>query len=590
MRSKTSYFNGAVYRKHLSRLWPLAVIFTLILFLGIFMPVFHEVTGFGYSNGPSAAKAYAEFQGERMYLSDDILSYITNGWPILMMVYGTALAFFLFSYLMNARQAIGLHATPIRRETHFISTMAAGLTCIVVPTLFIGLLISIATAVSGLFVPEIVTWVVVTILEGLFFLCLGALCMQATGIGFFGGILALIMNFLFPGIELVVSIMTSSFVYGYDGQISDVTLPLSPCMYMASGRGLFENGYQTADRFIGWGYIAAMTAAGLLLAALALLLYRRRPLESAGDAIAHGFLKPVFKYVFSAGCAVVLGYIFYNLLFPGFNVTGWPYLTACLMAGGAIGLVAAEMMLRKSLKVFRHARRGIAIICAAILCFCLVLGFDVFGLARRMPNLDKVEMIQLSAGQNGYLQIADRQAMAAVQQANLQAVEEGPSGEDLWWLYFRVQYVMKDGSFITRRYYLPEDAAQLRDPQSAASQITAILNNPDLILANMGDLSLVNSIQLDNYGGSEVVSGQDMHKLLEAIVADIRAGTLGRFDFERTGYDDSCYLSLYLNRQDSEYNRLYNIGSFDVPEDSAAVRAFLESKDYYGLTFPEPRK
>ena len=83
-----------------------------------------------------------------------------------------------------------------------------------------------------------------------------------------------------------------------------------------------------------------------------------------------------------------------------------------------------------------------------------------------------------------------------------------------------------------------------------------------------------------------------MRELLEAIVADIRAGTLGSFafDFERTPDDDSRYLALYLNRQDSEYNRLYNIGSFDVPEDSAAVHAFLESKDYFGLTFPEPRK
>ena len=588
MRSKTSYFNATVFRKHLSRLWPLAVMFTLVLFLGIFMPIFHETMNSGYGSLPGAAKLYADVQSDRMYMADGMLDSITDGWPIVLMLYSTSLAIFLFSYLMNARQAIGLHATPLRRETHFLSAMAAGFTCIAGPFVFIALLISIVTAWGGLFVPEILIWLLVSILEGLFFLCLAALCMQATGITFFGGILALIMNFIFPGLELVVSIMTSSFVYGYDGNLSGVTLPLSPCMKMVSGHDLIEYGYQQANTFIGWGYIAAMTAAGLLLAALALLLYRRRPLESAGDAIAHGFLKPIFKYAFSAGCAVVLGYIFYNLLFPRYDVIGWPYLTVCLMAGGAIGLLAAEMMLRKSLKVLGHAKKGMAIACAALLCCCLVLGLDILGLARRLPDADKIEMVQLSAGQNGYLQITDPQGIAAVRDANRQAAKEGPPPQDFWWLNIYIQYVMKDGSYVTRRYQLAEDTAQLNDPQSAASQITAILNNPDLILANLGDLSLVNSIELDTYGGSEVVSGQDMRQLLDAIVADIRAGTLGSFafDFERESYDDSRYLTLYLNRQNSEYNRFYNIGSFDVPEDSAAVRTFLESKDYFGLSAP----
>ena len=67
-------------------------------------------------------------------------------------------------------------------------------------------------------------------------------------------------------------------------------------------------------RFMGfsqdgmWTYIAICTAIGIGLMALALLLYRRRRLECAGDFIAVKPLGPIFSVIFTltAGCIFAL--------------------------------------------------------------------------------------------------------------------------------------------------------------------------------------------------------------------------------------------------------------------------------------------
>jgi ABC-2 type transport system permease protein len=48
--------------------------------------------------------------------------------------------------------------------------------------------------------------------------------------------------------------------------------------------------------YTGWGWLAAYAAASVLFLLLALALYRRRRLETAGDFIAVKALSPVFKY------------------------------------------------------------------------------------------------------------------------------------------------------------------------------------------------------------------------------------------------------------------------------------------------------
>ena len=64
---------------------------------------------------------------------------------------------------------------------------------------------------------------------------------------------------------------------------------------------------------------------------LALLLYRRRRLETAGDAVAVAWLKPIFKYLLSVAGAFGLGYLLFGIVSSTVRygtaayAANWPY-------------------------------------------------------------------------------------------------------------------------------------------------------------------------------------------------------------------------------------------------------------------------
>ena len=68
----------------------------------------------------------------------------------------------------------------------------------------------------------------------------------------------------------------------------------------------------------GW-LIAAYAAAGAALLGLAWLLYRRRRSESAGDVVAVGWMKPVFRYGCAVYAAILGGRLLYALLWDSFQ-------------------------------------------------------------------------------------------------------------------------------------------------------------------------------------------------------------------------------------------------------------------------------
>ena len=68
----------------------------------------------------------------------------------------------------------------------------------------------------------------------------------------------------------------------------------------------------------GW-LIAAYAAVGVVLMVLAWLMYRRRRSESAGDVVAVGWMKPVFRYGCAAYSAILGGRLLYALLWESFQ-------------------------------------------------------------------------------------------------------------------------------------------------------------------------------------------------------------------------------------------------------------------------------
>lgn len=80
-------------------------------------------------------------------------------------------------------------------------------------------------------------------------------------------------------------------------------------------------------------------------------------MERSGDAIAVKSLRPVFLYCFTAGCAVIFAYIL--TAFQSTTPVGaraFRQTLLFLLLGTAIGYFLAQMLLKKSIAVFRGAK------------------------------------------------------------------------------------------------------------------------------------------------------------------------------------------------------------------------------------------
>ena len=119
MQSKTSCFNGTLFRKNLTRFWPL---WGLASFIGAPVPPgdFAE-----FSRGDWSLTA-PEFT--RMYYQ--VVSVV----PAIDLVYAALCALAVWSYLYSARSVGLMHTLPIRREGIFLTNFLSGFAMTLIPT------------------------------------------------------------------------------------------------------------------------------------------------------------------------------------------------------------------------------------------------------------------------------------------------------------------------------------------------------------------------------------------------------------------------------------------------------------------------
>ena len=127
MRSKTSCFNGTLFRKNLSRYWPL---WGLASFGGAMFPLamLLELLHNGF-------RFWSPLETRQAYYT--VLSY---GVPVISIVYAILCAMAVWSYLYNARSVGMMHTLPIRREGLFVTNVLSGLTMMAIPYTVTGVL------------------------------------------------------------------------------------------------------------------------------------------------------------------------------------------------------------------------------------------------------------------------------------------------------------------------------------------------------------------------------------------------------------------------------------------------------------------
>lgn len=591
MRSKTSFFNGAVLRQTaFRRYWPVWAIYAILLTWGMIVALFND----SIVSSDMAAVQYAASNGS---LSD--IAY--GSAPVLAIFAGLVAALCCFGYLHNARATQFYHALPVGRAGLFFSQCAAGVLLLCIPILVCWLAMWVVLLVgggAGMFAAQMFVWLGAMVFSHLFFFAFGVLIGMLTGNIIAHIVYYAVFNFLSVFISFMVSGLFHLYLYGYNGSVSHpAAMALSPLMQLMSSQHLPA--------------YAIYCAVGVGLLALAVLLYRKRRLEVAGDVIALKPLRPVFIMGFAV-CFSFLIVLFLGWTFGLFSSFSETTMTISLIALAIIGYYIARMLAYKTFRVFSNSWKGALGLLAGMLALTLSLQLDVTGFERRIPPAEELEYAAVYVGGDDWFggrniamgdahwllndDILEHQRLDPVtgdiakaarayapglferrenielaQQFHLAVVDTygkesnaSPSSYSSYldsWYSLSVRYVYKDGRQIQRQYNfaLPPGQSPVSDAMTALHNADEFRLKSYLTPGTQADTAgaamLFNRLEQEDYtyrtdakdyaGDQLLIQDSAVCKaLMQAVMDDLAQGNIGtfyptpdeRFVEEMTGY------------------------------------------------------
>ena len=387
MQSKISCFNLTIYRKNLTRFAPVWGLYTLCLTLGALLV---------YSNGGD----YRQFHFANHYITDmfPLMAVLNLG-------YGLLVAQLLFGDLFSSRMCNMLHAFPITRESWFFTNVLSGLSFSLIPTGVMAL-VSAPMLMGSIFegAAALAFWVFLA--ANLEFLCCFSLAVFAamcTGTRF---TMAAGYGLLHGGAMITYWLIDTVYTPMLRGVITPTALmwDLTPMYHMSEHRfvdtdvRLYTLRQEFGEHLQGakatffitdqWWHLWLVAGVGIAFLLLALIFYKKRDLECAGDAVAFRWLVPVFEVLCAVFVATAVRYFLEHYL----DMTSLKMLT--LFIGLVVGWFVGKMLVEHSTRVFRLANfRGLVLLATV---FGISLGLtklDVLGIETYRPQAAKVKNV-----------------------------------------------------------------------------------------------------------------------------------------------------------------------------------------------------
>ena len=505
MKLKTSFFDQTVFRKDLLRFAPLWGIY----FIGGMM----VMLTISDSHSPQYA---ANYVGQTLGLLS-----------IVNLIYAGLAAQLLFGDLFNARLCNALHAMPLRREGWFFTHVAAGLCFSLIPN---ALGIFFVMFRLGAYWYVALYWLLAMTMQYLFFFGLAVFSVFCVGNRFAMVAVYAILNFAAMIALWFCTTIYEPMMFGVELD-QDPFILLCPVVRLCSvyeyllwrGTGV-AGGYREVFDGLGdnWGYMAVLTVIGVALLMMSLLMYRRRKLEVAGDFIAVKPLGPVFSVVFTL-CAGALFAMFGQL-------TGGEY-APYLILGMIVGWFAAQMLLQRTVKVFRgkaFAKAGALVVLMFI--SVLLVQVDAFHIVGWVPEAGAVKSVTLAnykASSYAYdMDGGNRVSLKLTEQEDIEkllmAHEDILSRKDQKVQYGHrvvLTYEMKDGRTVQRNYWTHNDGIN-------GQIIGKFLGSPEVIFGYDNWNEYTKQVQTVYFDKADLPKAL-YRQALEALKADCEKGHVG---------------------------------------------------------------
>ena len=571
MRFGTSFFNGTLYQKTVMRFWPVWALYFIFWLMVLPMRFLSEAMRRSQWESEADLIAYLQMQAR------DIPTMLRS-LLILSAIMGILCAMAVFSYLYSHRSACMIHALPMRRETIFGSQYLAGLSFFMVPHIIIYVLM-LATEVSMncLNLWSLTLWFLVQSGTCFFFYSFGVFCAMFTG-----HLLALPVFYgILNGLVLVVLALIQEvcriYLYGFAGFgtiVEEGAVWLTPFikLYTAINTSYVQPLDQV--RLFDAKVVIVYAVVGVLLTVAALLLYRGRHIESAGDVVSVKIVRPIFKYGFALCVGLSGGMVTKAILYLENNVAFMLW----MVIWGIVGYFVAEMLLQKSFRVLKAWKGSVAVVIAIVL-FSVSIYQDWYGFEQWTPNPEQVERVQLTGLRGSPWDSANSEIdrddvegiaqMVALHQAIIHQDTTGKGNQDTGWA--TITYIMKDGHTIRRSYDgISMYEGDLTTEGTVAYAAQAILDDRENVaqLYNIEEVNLNRLVEcyIDSIWNEETQKMETLYldggtqKLWDAVQQDFAEGTLGvRYLFDgseerqnNTYYSDLTFI--YESKSTNAYD------------------------------------
>lgn len=584
MKSKISFFNRGISRNLFRRFWPLWAVYLALLLLLV--------------PGTQSPLTASIRDGADIYLDANIVEFGIALVYISALV-GVAAAMAMFHYLYQARSCGMMNTLPVRRETMFCTAWLTGLVPLLLADLFTMLLTALLLCPGGYAsFRALLDWLALVVMGNVTFYGFAVFCAMLTGSLLILPVVYVLLNFAAVVYEGTARALLQTFVFGMVNL--DLSFDfLSPVVQIAQKLDLECDYRKHVYTLAGLDTLAVYCAVGLALSAAALLLYRRRRMESATDVVAIPALKPVFKYCLSFGTALVFAVFMGELFFfleSGRSGNPWIVLIL-LLIGAFLGYFAAEMLLQKTLRVFRGHWRGFFAACAALALFVGVFEFDLTGYERRVPEAEQVESVEVRTAGDG-VDLADPAEIAAALELHRAIISRKADCDIDNGTLVSFRYLLKNGREMARSYLLPTETGAEPDP--LLRQAEALLNSPSAILSRVQkpipvDRRTINISRLElggwhedeetdepyfAYSGYELSEEEAVSLYREGLLPDAENGGIGRMHLVTDAdYYENAYpieVRIDLRREDADGHRSYSYISVEVERDSVNTLRWLE--------------
>ena len=547
MRSRTSFFNRAFSRHLLRRFWPVwALWLILLLLVGLAAPA---------GNPPESYASRADYVRElnRVLLDTGVaLVYCAAA-------AGPVVAMCMLGYLYHPRVCGMVCALPMRREEAYFTAALTGLAPMLLSDVLVwGLIFLRFGGIEGVIAGHIHLWLGLVVMANIAFYGMACFCGVLTGNTVVLPLVYVVLGFAAVVFESTARGLLDALVYGYTwgGLSFDWLAPLEACFARLRVVGEASPTAPDAASFVqsvsyrveGIPYLAGICAAGLVLLPLAALILKKRHMETAGEIVAVPVLRPLFRICMAVGTGLILSAAFCDGYFRQF--LGGRALAAVafllLALGAALGYFVAEMLMKRTLRVFDHGWKQLGVICVCLVLPFLLAELDVTGYEKRVPAPDEVEAVRMGYANDRLTEPETIAACCGFHRGVIghKAENDGPrSGYNT---VVTLRYELKNGKALERIYHLPTDERAKADPASDLAGYQAFLNLPEPLLRRAGadrainaetiryaalDISRFDPIRERGWTGESLrlTPEQVMSLWAEGILPDAREGNIARW-------------------------------------------------------------